>query len=322
MNIVLATNFLFLKPSTHVKISKEIQIGFAVVMAALIFWWGNRVFSNLPVFSQGHTFYADLTHTQGLVSGSVVDIHGVGVGSITDIILNPQGPRIQFFVDKDIVIPYGTYVTAGGPGLFSDARLAIILGPSDSEAHQPGDLLPARDQTDLLGTLTEQTPNMLSRADTVLGATARVVSTTLDLLSQPQSALRQTLNSVNESAEALTAILSDEQGSLASVLGHIDELSSSLITLVEDSLANSAGEFEATMARLDDYIEELEETTVTLRELISKINNGDGTLGRMVNDDSLYTNINQSAAALRRILEKFEEDPEHYMQHLKIIEIF
>ena len=304
------------------KLSKEIQIGIAVVLAAVVFWWGNRVFSNLPVFSPGHTYYAELTHTQGLVSGSVVDIHGVDVGSITDVTLSPQGPRVQFFIDSDVVLPHGSYVSAGGPGLFSDPRLAIVLGPADGEPHEPGDVIPTRAQDDLLSQLNTQAPDMLNRADTVLAATAQVVTAAGDLLSRPESDLRQTLNSIQVSADALTALLTQGQGSLQAIAGNVEELSGTLITLVEDSLAHTTGTLNAVLVRLDAYLTQLESTTGVLSEVLAKVNQGQGTLGRMVNEDSLYVNINASAAALRRILVKFEEDPEYFLDHLELIEIF
>ena len=304
------------------KFNKEIQIGIAVVLAVVVFWWGNRVFSNLPLFSQGKTFYADLNHTQGLVSGSLVDIHGVGVGTVTEIIYRQQGPRVQFYVDNDVVLPQGSYVSAGGSNIFSDPRLAIVLGPDEHDPHEPGDVIPARDQTDLLGTLTEQTPDMLSRADTVLETTSQVVSTALDLLVTPQGDLRQTLNSIRVSADALAAFLDEDEGSFNAIIADVKQLSQTLITLAQDSLAHTAGRINAVAARLDTYILELEATTAELNEVLVKINNGQGTLGRLVNEDSLYANLDGSAAALRRILEQFEEDPDHYMQHLKVIEIF
>lgn len=304
------------------KVSKEVQIGIAVVLAAAVFWWGNRVFSNLPVFSQGHTFYTELNHTQGLVSGSVVDIHGVNVGSVTKITLSRRGPRVQFFVDKDVVLPHGSYVSAGGPGLFSDARLAIVLGPDEARLHEPGDLIPSSDQTDLLSRLGAEAPSMLSRADSVLAATAQVVTTASGLLSQPESDLRQTLTSIHVSADALTTLLTESQGSLKTIAGNVEQLSGTLVTLAEDSLSHSVGAINAILARLDVYITQLEETTSALNQVLGKVNRGQGTLGRMVNEDSLYVNINQSAAALRSILERFEEDPDYYMQHLKLIDLF
>ncbi|MDE2956832.1 MAG: MlaD family protein [Bacteroidota bacterium] len=304
------------------KLSKEVQIGIAVVLAAMVFWWGNSVFSNLPVFSPGHTYYADLTHTQGLVSGSAVDIHGVDVGSITDVTLRPTGPRVQFFVDRDVVLPHGSYALAGGPGLFSDARLAIVLGPAEAEPHQPGDVIPTRTQEDLLSQLNAQAPDMLSRADTVLAATTQIVTAANDLLRQPESDLRQTLTSIQISADALTALLTQGLGSLQAVAGNAEELSGTLITLVEDSLAQTTGTLNVVLARLDAYLTQLELTTSVLGEVLAKINRGQGSLGRMVNEDSLYVNVNASAAALRRILEKFEEDPDYFLDHLELIEIF
>ena len=125
-----------------------------------------------------------------------------------------DGARIEFTVDDEVMLPLGSYIPSGGLDLFSDPRMAIVLGPEDAEAHAAGDVIPTRAQTDLLGTLTEQTPGVLGRADTVLATTAEVVTKARDLLSSPESDLRGTLSSVRVSADALAMFLSNGEGSL------------------------------------------------------------------------------------------------------------
>ena len=62
--------------------------------------------------------------------------------------------------------------------------------------------------------------------------------------------------------------------------------------------------------------------TNELNILISSINQGQGTLGKLATDDSLYLELHGASAALRRILETFEEDPRQYLEHLKLIDFF
>ncbi|MYF64227.1 MAG: hypothetical protein F4183_07020 [Rhodothermaceae bacterium] len=66
----------------------------------------------------------------------------------------------------------------------------------------------------------------------------------------------------------------------------------------------------------------LETTTVELNTLLASINSGQGTLGKLVTDDSLYVEAHAASAALRRILENFEENPNQYLRHLKLIDFF
>ena len=102
----------------------------------------------------------------------------------------------------------------------------------------------------------------------------------------------------------------------------VAHLVNTLVTLAEDSISATLGEVNRVVAQLDRNLIQLEETTEVLNEILTKINSGHGTLGRLVNEDSLYIHLDGSAAALQRILERFEENPDYYMQHLKVIEIF
>ena len=183
-------------------INKETQVGIAVVLAIGIFWWGTRLLRDLPIFSEAHTYYTELVHTHGVISGSLVGINGVGVGSVRKTFLIRSGVRIEFSVHEDVVIPEGSFVSAGSPGIIGSAQLSITLGPADAPLHSPGAIIPGRQQVDLLGTLTASMPGVLSRADTALVATTETINAAQALLTQPDSDLSQTFASIRASADA------------------------------------------------------------------------------------------------------------------------
>ncbi len=93
-------------------------------------------------------------------------------------------------------------------------------------------------------------------------------------------------------------------------------------SFTEDSLGTTAAKINGVIEQLSGNLDILETTTNELNILISSINQGQGTLGKLVTDDSLYLELQGASAALRRILENFEEDPNQYLQHLKLIDFF
>ena len=93
-------------------------------------------------------------------------------------------------------------------------------------------------------------------------------------------------------------------------------------SFTEDSLGATAAELNEVIEQLSVNLDILEITTNELNILISSINQGQGTLGKLATDDSLYLELHGASAALRRILETFEEDPRQYLEHLKLIDFF
>ena len=304
------------------KINNELKIGLAVVLAGFVFYLGIRFLSDLPLFGQATVYHTELSNSNGLVAGNVVVVNGVGVGSITEVRLTLTGAYITFSVDEDVALTEGTTASAGGFGFVSSVQLNLTLGPPDAPVFEPGSFIPASTQSDVLADLSDRAPAVLGRIDTVLTGSNQAISAARDLLTGPESQVQQTLASIRGSADAFESVLLAEQGSLQAVLKDIEQLSGTLESFAGDSLGGAATGLKEVLDRLSMNLDLLETTTNELNTLLTSINNGQGTLGKLVTDDSLYVEAHAASAALRRILENFEEDPSQYLRHLKLIDFF
>ena len=66
----------------------------------------------------------------------------------------------------------------------------------------------------------------------------------------------------------------------------------------------------------------LNETTVSMNEILVKINEGSGTFGKMINDESLYTNMDSLTFNLNELIKNIQEDPKKYLKHMRLVEVF
>lgn len=304
------------------KINNELKIGLAVVLAGVVFYLGIRFLRDLPLFGQATVYHTELSNSNGLVTGNAVIVNGVGVGSITEVRLTLTGAHITFSVEEEVALTEGTTASAGGFGFVSSVQLNLTLGPPDAPVYEPGSFIPSSTQSDILADLSDRAPAVLGRIDTVLTGSNQAISAARDLLTGPESQMQQTLASIRNSADAFEAVLLAEQGSLQAVLKDIEQLSGTLESFAGDSLGGAATGLKEVLDRLSINLDLLETTTYELNTLLTSINNGQGTLGKLVTDDSLYVEAHAASAALRRILEKFEENPNQYLRHLKLIDFF
>ncbi|MXY07541.1 MAG: MCE family protein [Rhodothermaceae bacterium] len=304
------------------KINNELKIGLAVVLAGVVFYLGIRFLRDLPLFGQATVYHTELANSNGLVAGNAVVVNGVGIGSITEVRLTLTGAYITFSVEEDVALTEGTTASSGGFGFVSSVQLNLTLGPPDAPLIEPGSFIPASNQSDVLADLTDRAPAVLGRIDTVLTGSSQAISAARDLLTGPESQMQQTLASIRNSAGAFETVLLAEQGSLQAVLEDIEQLTSTLESFAGDSLGGAAAGLKEVLVRLSINLDLLETTTVELNTLLASINSGQGTLGKLVTDDSLYVEAHAASAALRRILENFEENPNQYLRHLKLIDFF
>jgi phospholipid/cholesterol/gamma-HCH transport system substrate-binding protein len=86
-----------------------------------------------------------------------------------------------------------------------------------------------------------------------------------------------------------------------------------------DSIMTS---LEQNIGELENLRTELESATSNLNTILEKINNGDGTLGRLVNDPSVYENIDELTIEIKNLVKGINENPGRYLRHMSIIDVF
>ncbi len=300
----------------------ELKVGVVVVLAAMVFYFGIRFLRDLPIFGQASIYQTELANSNGLVSGNIVAVNGVSVGSIEDVEPIPTGALISFSIDNELELTEGTTTSTGGFGFVSSVQLNLDLGPPDAPVYPPGSKIPSSAQPDILSDLMNRAPDVLSRVDTVLTGSSLALNSAREILAEPGGQIQRTLIEIQNSAQAFQSVLLAEGGSVQSVLRDIEELSRAIEAFTEDSLSGTAMNLQQVLENLNTNLTQLQTTTDELNTLLSSINRGQGTLGKLATDDSLYLELKGASASLKRILETFETDPQEYLQHLKLIEIF
>jgi len=100
------------------------------------------------------------------------------------------------------------------------------------------------------------------------------------------------------------------------------KLANALTVLAEDSLTHTVEDLNDTIIHLNQTLDAIDRTVMAIDLFVQRINSGQGTLGKLATDDSLYIEATQAAAALRRVLETLEEDPQKYLKEIRLVDIF
>lgn len=305
----------------------ELKVGLAILAAIAIFFFGIRYFQDLPLFGGTYELSTRLERAAGLSEGSIVDINGIRVGNVTDLRLDPQTKEVdvRFRVNEDVEIPQGSEVKVSGVSAIGDVRLSIEPGPAENPPVEPGSSLPGRNPGDLLGRLSQQGPQLISRADSVLLAAEATLNETNALLQNPQSNLNQTLVALRQSSETLNRLLQNQDEYLTRTLENTAALTDDLRQFTaenSDTLSASISQFNRVLNRLDQNLATLEETTTQLNTVAARVEGGEGTLGRLINDPSLYMQLDSSASQLNSILIDLRSNPRRYLQELTLIDLF
>jgi phospholipid/cholesterol/gamma-HCH transport system substrate-binding protein len=295
------------------KLSREVKTGIIVIGGILLFIMGFSYLKSTPIFDNSKTFYAVYPNVGGLQSGTSVSINGFSVGKVNDIkFLDEKGNLlVTFTVSNDFKFSKTSLVELYDTGIIGGKGLQIRPVFDATGIAQSGDTLKTETRpgiTDLaqqkLTPLVRKFESAISDADSVLVNVNSVLdSKTKKELKEVIGGLNVLISSLNQSATSLNSVLEGNKEKLDNSFKNFDVLTSNFAKL-SDSL-NSAG--------LGRTLASLESTMASLDQITQKIENGDGTLGLLMNDKELYSNLNSTSRELDLLLQDFRLNPKRYV---------
>lgn len=295
------------------KLSRELKTGIIVIGGILLFVMGFSYLMSTPIFDDSKTFYAIYPNVGGLQSGTNVSINGYSVGKVNDIkFLDDRGNLlVTFTVGNDFKFSKNSIVELYDTGIIGGKGLQILPEFDNASLAQSGDTLRTETRpgiTDLaqqkLTPLVRKFESAITDADSVLINVNNVLDAkTKKDLKQVISGLSDLIVSLNVSAASLNTILEGNKEKLDNSFKNFDVLTTNFAKL-SDSL-NAAG--------LGRTLASLESTMASMDRVAQKIENGDGTLGLLMTDKELYTNLNRTTRELDLLLQDLRLNPKRYV---------
>jgi phospholipid/cholesterol/gamma-HCH transport system substrate-binding protein len=279
-------------------------LGALTILAIALFVFGLYYLLGSPLLKGGMDVVVMLESGGGLKRGDRVTLQGVNVGSVRSVALNgPQGVTAVLRLDDDLPLPADTRATVIGD-VFGAHSVELLPGTAMVKLEK-GDTLRGMNAPALAEAATELSAsarNVLVRADSLLSAEAiRDIHATTAILPGSAEQLRAAFNELRLAAAALkrtTESLDQAKTgpALAAAIGRIDE---------------SARAMSAVAAQM-------EKSLGPLQSVFTKVDQGQGTLGKLVNDTSLYAELNGAARELRALATDIKANPKRYIT----VEIF
>jgi phospholipid/cholesterol/gamma-HCH transport system substrate-binding protein len=240
-----------------------------------------------------------LSNGGGLKRSDLVQLQGVQVGNVTNVRLSPAGGVVVGLrLDDNLALPTDTRAVVRGD-VFGANTVELVPGES-MISMSAGDTIrggASPELSQLATDLSSRVESVLGRADALLSPDAvRDVHATASVLPGGAQELRAAFEELRFASAALRRTAERVEGSDAG-----DRLTGT-ITEVE----NSARALTAAASRM-------EESLTSLSSVFTKIDNGSGTLGRLVNDTTMYVELNHTLREMRALATDVRERPTRYI---------
>lgn len=283
----------------------EIWLGLLVIVSAVLLTWGYFWLTGQPLGKRGYSAVVVLPDAGGLSDGDLVMLSGVEVGHVRHVeLLGPGTVAVTLFVERGVRVPRDSRAVLQGVGLLGDKVIELRAGEADV-ALADGDTLEVGQTTSLL----DLASGLGREAESVLGQLDKLLAdTTIERTHGSMAALESALREL----ERLIRTNSDEFAAMSRSLRNTAQSLEGAMQGVE--IDSTLAQIEATATRLSETAESLQGSAESLSSVISKIDQGQGTLGLLVNDPGLYEDLRSAARSAASLTQDIQQNPGRYLK--------
>lgn len=295
------------------KLSREIKTAILIIGCIIIFIFGFNYLKGTSLLSNEKTIHALYDEVEGLVVGANVTIRGLNVGKVKIIDFNDDFAKIKvtFSIRDDLNFSNKSVAQLYEAGLIGGKAIAIIPKYDTSNIIKNGDILFSEIKPGLtelvnqqIAPLQDKIEGLLTSADSLFAGISNVMNyETQNNLKMTLEGLASTIENVNILSSNINDILNANEKELKSTINNLSKVSGNL-NKITDSLKQMP---------LSSTVKNFEDTSLHLKEIIERLNSGEGSAGMILNDNKLYDNLVNSSEALEALLSDLKSNPKKYV---------
>lgn len=295
------------------KITREIKTAILVIASILLFIWGYSFLKGRELFSSYQTFYAEYDSVEGLGKSAPVTLNGLVIGKVTVISINQNTGRlmVEMQVKTDFPISKSSAATLYEPGFIGGKQIAIEPNFQDKTLAEDGQLLQSGVRLGLtesignkLGPIQEKLEKIMTNADVLITGINNVLDKkTQDDLKVSLSELSITMTQFRKASTSMNVILDDNKTQIKGVVTNFNKISGDFAQ-ISDSIKK---------ADLGKTVKDLNATIAKVNGIMKGLESGKGTMGKLLNDDALYANLEKTSKELELLLQDVRLYPTRYV---------
>ena len=298
------------------KITRELKTGIVAVSVIALFIWGYNFMKGINIFDGPiKTYVTEYNNVQGLNTASVVTINGVDVGKVIDIKFNKDPEKrgqliVEFSVEADFEFSKNSIAKIYSTSLMGGKSLAIV--PSyEGEMAKPGDFLLGEIESDIFSSVTEKLNPLQAKVENVIVSADSLMTGLTDVLDTKSrenlklsiAKLNTTISNFENISKSVDQLIKNNEEKLGKTLENTELMTNNLAKL-SDTLVN---------ANLGLTIKNLEATVTNLNKILASVNEGNGTLGKLLKDEEMYNNLTNASKEMEELLREMKLHPKRFV---------
>ncbi len=295
------------------KLSREIKTAILALSTIVLFIWGYSFLKGKDLLNKYKTFYVYYDNVEGLSPSAAVTINGLIVGKVVKITLNENSGKllVELQLNTDFPISKSSTALIYKPGFIDGKQIAIQTNLKDQSESVNGQVLIGKSEMDLTESLKSQlTPIKTKFESTMTNADNLLLGFNNVLDQNGQQDLKRTLAELSKTMEQfhlaatnVNLILEQNKTQINGTMINLNKVSKDF-SKISDSLSK---------VDLGKTVTDLQKTLSTVDKLMSDLQSGKGSMGKLMKDEALYHNLEKTSKQLELLLEDVRLHPTRYV---------
>lgn len=311
------------------KVSKEFIIGVVVVFTIAVLYMGVNYLKGVNLLSKQLRFYSIYENVAGLTASNAVTLNGHKIGIVSDVAMHPSGDGrliVEVIINESkLNVPNDTKLEIFDADLFGGKGIRIVMGNSAVFAADrdtlPGEIALGLTETikQEIEPLKQKSSELFAGIDSVITSLNNVLGSASDEggLNQVFSDLKSTLSNLESTTASLDKLMLNNSDKLSNIFSNVESITKNLKDN-NDQLSNAIQNISTlsdTLARMDlaTTVLKVNRALESFDGVMTKVNEGTGTLGQLVNNDSLHVELVNASHSLDLLLEDMRMHPKRYV---------
>ena len=294
------------------KLTKEIKTAVLVIVSIVLFIWGFNFLKGKNLFDNSNKLYVIFESVDGLAPSSIVTIKGVPVGRVNSYsFLENKKVLVELSITSNYPISKTSIAELKGSSPLGGKEIVIIPNDNDSNIAVSGDYLIASSKLGLTDALAQQLEPLQTKIQKLLDNADVLFTNVNDVLDAQTkqnikssiTELNKTLTEFSVASKNINGLIADNKSKLSSTMSSIDKTADNF-SKISDSLAK---------ANLSQTVKNLEKTLANVDKLLSDMQQGKGTMGKLMKDETMYVNFSKASNELELLLQDLRLNPTRYV---------
>lgn len=291
----------------------QVQVGALFILSLTVLIAGILWFKEFRIGEKNYLVTVEFPQTSGLVKGDAVEVKGVPSGKVDDIRFEGGRALVTIQLERGVTFHPGTRISIANVGLMGQKVVSIYPGDVDRPAF-PADTL-------LTGSYSSGIPEVLAGVGGTLATFERLairVDSLLVAFDKPkQEQVTRTLENIERATGELAVILEENRDDLVHSIRDMRDVMGELKVMMDgkgETFSRAIEDAGSAAARLDTTLATLDSTVTRVDRLLSRVENGEGTLGKALQDQVLYDELVLTLEDAKLLLEDVRRNPKRYFK--------